>query len=286
MSFFGERHPIMEPAASDASPPVDAQQVCAAFRTLGALPGDTVIFHASFKSMGHVSGGPQTVFDGILAASAPGGTVAMPSLWYSGKPEETPGLFHVKSSPTYVGALAEALRLDPRSHRSNHWSHAVAAIGARAQELTRRHQAGQQRPAPWSDTAFASNSPWWRLYKWNALYAFIGVSMRVCTMKHAIEGALVMRHLTGIPAARRAEARATLSMDRVQRLWPYYNSEAMQEELAAEGLLSQAKLGAAKLCAIRSRPLVERTLAKLLAEPEKWLKPPFLEWIAKLEQYR
>lgn len=276
----------MVPEPGDPAVAIEAKQVCAAFRAVGAEPGDTVIFHASFKSMGHVSGGASTVFDGVLAATSPGGTVAMPSLWYSGKPEETPDRFDVKTSPTYVGALAEALRLDPRSHRSNHWSHAVAAIGARAQELTARHSAGLRRPAPWSDTAFATRSPWWRLYEWNALYAFIGVTMRVCTIKHAIEGALVMRHLASIPAARRSEARATLSMDCVQRLWPYYNSEAMQDELAAAGLLHQTKLGSATLRAIRTRPLVDTTLAKLLAEPEKWLQPPFLEWIENLERYR
>lgn len=276
----------MVPEPGDPSVEVDAKHVCAAFRAVGAVPGDTVIFHSSFKSMGHVSGGPSAVFDGVLAATSPGGTVATPSLWYSGKPEETPDRFDVQTSPTYVGALAEALRQDPRSHRSNHWSHAVAAIGARAQELTTRHSAGLKRPAPWSDTAFATRSPWWRLYQWNALYAFIGVTMRVCTMKHAIEGALVMHHLASIPAARRAEARATLSMDCVQRLWPYYNSEAMQDELAAAGLLHQTKLGSATLRAIRTRPLVETTLAILLAEPEKWLQPPFLEWIKNLERYR
>lgn len=276
----------MNPEPGDPSVEVHVHDVCDAFRAIGAVPGDTVIFHASFKSMGRVIGGPRAVFDGVLAASSPGGTVAMPSLWYSGKPEETPDRFNVKTSPTYVGALAEAMRVDPRSRRSNHWSHAVAAIGARAQELTARHSAGQKRPAPWSETAFASGSPWWRLYEWNALYAFIGVTMRVCTMKHAIEGTLVMRHLASIPAERRAEARATLSMDRVQRLWPYYNSEAMQEEFAAAGLLRQTKLGSATLRAIRTRPLVEGALAKLLNEPEKWLQPPFLEWIAQLEQYR
>jgi len=276
----------MVPEPGEHTVEVDTKQVCTAFHAVGAIPGDTVIFHASFKSMGHVNGGPSAVFDGVLAATSPGGTVAMPSLWYSGKPEETPDRFDVKTSPTYVGALAEALRLDPRSHRSNHWSHAVAAIGTRAQELTTRHSAGQKRPAPWSDTAFATHSPWWRLYQWNALYAFIGVTMRVCTMKHAIEGALVMRLLATIPAERRPEARATLTMDCVQRLWPYYNSEAMQDELATAGLLRQTKLGAATLRAIRTRPLVDTTLARVLAEPTKWLQPPFREWIANLKRYR
>lgn len=276
----------MEPEKGNPALKVDERQVRDAFQSVGAVPGDTVIFHASFKSMGTVGGGPTAVFDGVLAACAPGGTVAMPSLWYSGKPEETPDQFDPMSSPTYVGALAEALRVDPRSHRSKHWSHAVAAIGARAQELTARHGAGGNRPAPWSDTAFARVSPWWRLYEWNALYAFIGVTMRVCTMKHAIEGLLVMRQLQSIPVTRRAEARATLSMDRVQRIWPYYNSEAMQDVLANAGLLRQTLLGSATLRAIRTRPLVETTLAHLLKEPQQWLPSPFLEWIEGLEHYR
>jgi len=276
----------MEPEKGDSAVHVGKEQVRASFRAVGAVPRDTVIFHSSFKSMGTVDGGPTTIFDGVLAASGPGGTVAAPSLWYSGKPEETPDLFNVKTSPTYVGALAEALRTDHRSYRSNHWSHAVAAIGARARELTARHGAGGERPSPWSETAFARVSPWWRLYEWNALYAFIGVTMRFCTMKHAIEGQLVMEHLATVPAARRAEARAALSMDRVHRIWPFYSSEAMQEELAAEGLLLQTRLGSATLRAIRTRPLVDVTLAKLQSEPLRWFQPAFLDWVAGLEKYR
>ncbi len=60
----------------------------------------------------------------------------------------------------------------------------------------------------------------------------------------------------------------------------------MQAELAAEGLLLQTRLGSATLRAIRTRPLVDVTLAKLQSEPSRWFQPAFLDWVADLEKYR
>ena len=90
-----------------------------AFTRIGAKAGDVVMFHGSLSSMGTVDGGVTTVYDGVLAATAPHGTVAMPSLWYDGtKERENPRLFDVKTSPVYVGALAEGLRRRIRDLRT------------------------------------------------------------------------------------------------------------------------------------------------------------------------
>ena len=60
--------------------------IAAALRRLGVQPGDTVMYHGSMKSLGHVAGGAPAVIDGVLA-SAPEVTAAMPTLWYDGHPE-------------------------------------------------------------------------------------------------------------------------------------------------------------------------------------------------------
>ena len=118
---------------------ISRKDVRDAFIAAGCVPGDTVMFHSSLKSMGHVDGGAATVYDGILDAAGPCGTVAVPSLWYDGTPERTRDKFDVNTSPTYVGVIPETFRKDPRAFRSNNFSHAVCAIGARAEELTRDH---------------------------------------------------------------------------------------------------------------------------------------------------
>ena len=164
------------------------KDVCAAFKNIGAVEGDTVIFHSSLKSMGHVDGGPLTVINGVLDAAGTGGTVAAPTLWWDGKKEKTPDKFDIKNSPAYNGAIADAMRADSRSLRSNHYSHSISAIGAGATELVSEHGTGRLYPDPWNETAFSEKSPWTKLYERDALYCFIGCTMNVYTMKHWIEG--------------------------------------------------------------------------------------------------
>ena len=258
---------------------VTVEDVGRAFVSVGANPGDLLLYHGSLSSMGTVVGGPRAVIDGALRAVAPDGTVAMPTLWYHGStPPLNPADFDVRTSPSYVGALSEAMRTDPRSLRSNNFSHSVSAIGPRAVALTMDHGAGGESPAPWGYKAFADVSPWARLYEWDALYCFIGVTMAVCTMKHYIESHLVGRILRQAPQARREAMRDGLTLMDRQGVWAYYDSQKMETRLAERGLVRYGQLGSATLRAIRTRPLVDVTTGILDAEPEAWLQPAFLEW--------
>jgi aminoglycoside 3-N-acetyltransferase len=272
----------MEPEKGDPAVHVDVREVTAGFRAVGAVPGDTIIYHGSLSSMGRVDGGPTTVIDGALAAAAPGGTVAMPTLWYNGKdPQRKPEEFDPRTSPSYVGALSEGFRQDPRSVRSHHFSHSVSAIGARAVELTAGHDTCAPLHTPWSDTAFSDGSPWGRLYEWNALYCFIGVTMRVCTMKHYVESRIVAECLTQAAPERRGALSARLVRYGAPGLWGFYNSEAMGDALAQCGLVKLGKIGSATIRGIRTRPLVEETFARLRSAPQDWLPEPFIEWRAE-----
>ena len=269
----------MEHEKGDPSVKVDRRAVCAGFQAVGAGPGDTVMFHGSLSSMGTVEGGPGTVIDGVLDAVGPTGTVAMPSLWFNGKePLQNPRDFDPKTSPSYVGALSEALRADPRSCRSHDFSHSVSAIGARAAALTAGHDTCPPMHTPWSLRAFSDGSPWDRLYDWNALYAFIGVTMRVCTMKHYVETRIVAECLRQAPPERREALQARLVRFGVPGIWPFYSSEELGLQLAKEGLVTFAKVGCATVQAIRTRTLVEETFKRLRAAPEAWFREPFLGW--------
>ena len=44
------------------------ESLTSAFRDLGVQTGDTLLVHSSYKSLGQVDGGPQTVIDALLAA--------------------------------------------------------------------------------------------------------------------------------------------------------------------------------------------------------------------------
>lgn len=269
----------MIPEPGDRSIHVTAEDVCRAFRAVGAQPGDTVLYHGSLSSMGTVDGGPVTVIEGALAAVGAGGTVAMPSLWFHGMdPPQDPADFDIATSPSYVGALSEAFRCDPRSVRSDHFSHSVSAIGARAVELTSDHGAAGLHHTPWCPKAFADVSPWAHLYEWDAFYCFIGVTMRVCTMKHYMEARIVEECLQRAQASERERLEEQLSVMGRPGIWPYYNSEEMGAKLEERGLVTMSKIGSATLRAIRTRTLVDETFKALRGDPETCFGEAFLAW--------
>ncbi len=271
----------MEPEQGDPTVHVRRRDVTRAARKVGIVPGDTVMFHSSLSSMGTVVGGPDTVIDGFLEAVGPEGTVAVPTLWWH---QTDPPLrledWDPDTSPSYPGRITEHLRQRPDSVRSNNPTHSVSAIGARAAELTRNHGAAGRRPCVFGDTAFARESPWERLYQWNAAYCFIGVNFTVNTMSHYLETLLVEAALKEArPSARPALAARVQARDEAG-VWPWYDRTGMEEHLIDLGLVRFGTIGSATLRCIRARDMVDHTLAILRAEPEHWLRPDFMAWWA------
>jgi aminoglycoside 3-N-acetyltransferase len=83
------------------------EELTTEFQTLGVQPGDTLLVHSSYKSLGGVDGGPQTVVDALLATLTPAGTLIMPNF-----------------------------RKDPRAKRVFHPIYSFAIIGPQAEHLT------------------------------------------------------------------------------------------------------------------------------------------------------
>ena len=274
----------MKPECGDKNRHVTRGDVAAAAKAVGIAPGDTLMFHSSLSSMGTVIGGPDTVIDGLLDAVALGGTVAVPTLcnW---EPEEQHLVFerwNPETSPSYVGVITETLRLRPDAVRSDHATHSVAAIGARAVELTAHHGTSGLRLGPYGRSAFARRSPWERFYQWNAAYCFIGVTFRVNTMVHYVESLVVER------ALRRAkpEARSQLAEEVVgwmkPGVWPTIrvdDRETIEQMLADRGIVRYGKIGSATLRCVRARPMVDQWLAIVEGGPARWFPADFLEWL-------
>jgi aminoglycoside 3-N-acetyltransferase len=108
------------------------RSLTSAFRDLGVQTGDTLLVHSSYKSLGEVDGGPQTVIDALLAALGTDGTLIMPSFNFDfnkGKP------WDVRSTPSQMGILTEFVRKDPRAKRVFHPFYSFAIIGKHAEML-------------------------------------------------------------------------------------------------------------------------------------------------------
>ena len=276
----------MQPEIGDKSILVTRENVARAAREVGVIPGDTLMFHSSLSSMGTVVGGPDTVIDGFLDAVGPTGTVAVPTLcrWPEGQQHLALSQWDPETTPSYVGLLTEALRKRPEAVRSNHPTHSVAAIGARAVELTANHGRSGLRPGPFTPQAFAVESPWERFRQWNAAYCFIGVTFWYNTMVHYVEAVLAENALLRMPEAKREAMSEKLSGWMKPGVYSGIRIEdrlVIQDMLAAEGIVRTGKIGSATLLCARAKPMVERWVQIIEADAARWMSAEFMDWVAE-----
>ena len=101
---------------------------------LGVESGDILFIHSSFKSLGPVDGGASTVVAALEDAVGPDGLVLMPSFsLVPGDKDLRAAKWDRATTPSTVGWLTEYFRQMPGTVRSDHYSHAVAARGRRAE---------------------------------------------------------------------------------------------------------------------------------------------------------
>lgn len=104
------------------------------FRKLGVEEGDTLLVHSSYKSLGPVDGGPQTVIRALEAALGTDGdgTLIMPTFNFGFNKGEP---WDVRTTPSKMGVLTELVRLDPRAKRVFHPFYSFAVLGKHAEML-------------------------------------------------------------------------------------------------------------------------------------------------------
>ena len=104
------------------------------FQAIGVTTGDTVLVHSSYKSLGGVDGGPQTVIDACLEVLGDTGTLIMPTFNFDfckGEP------WDVRTTPSHMGAMTNMVREHPDSKRVFHPIYSFAILGKRAEFLTK-----------------------------------------------------------------------------------------------------------------------------------------------------
>lgn len=131
-------------------------------RELGLSDGDSVIVHTSFRTMGAVNGGPDTVINALLQVLGNNGNLMLPTFNYT-KPAPEP-YFDSENTPARTGIISELGRRRPDAVRSFHPAHSVSVIGPEAGYLTENHQ-----------TSFGIGSPIDRLAQTGGKILLIGV---------------------------------------------------------------------------------------------------------------
>lgn len=172
---------------------VTRSRLLADFRTLGVEPGDTIMLHASVKSVGWIVGGPDVILQSILEVVGEGGTLAMYVGWADGTydletwPEATrqaylaecPAFDPARSrAQTPWSILTERLRTWPGAFRSANPEASMAAVGARAAWLTAEHP---------MDYGYGPGSPFHKLVECGGKVLLLGSPLCNVTLLHYSE---------------------------------------------------------------------------------------------------
>jgi len=144
-----------------------------ALREAGLCPGDSLIVHSSFRSLGGVEGGPETVIDALIETVSPGGNVMLPTFNYTAHIADP--YFDPAAIACPTGIIPELVRKRPNAVRSLHPTHSVAVIGPDAAELTKDHMACR---------SVGIGSPIDRLAKMGGKILLLGVPNRSNTTVH------------------------------------------------------------------------------------------------------
>lgn len=105
------------------------QELIAGFQEIPLTPSRVVMVHNSYKSLGGVQGGAETVIDALLEWVGPQGTVLFPNFNFQSWTESH--YFDVQETPSHMGIIGELVRLRPEAIRTPHPIYSFAALGDR-----------------------------------------------------------------------------------------------------------------------------------------------------------
>lgn len=147
-------------------------------RALGLTEGDSLLIHSSYKSMGGLIGGIETLISAIREVIGETGTLLAPTLTYSFVTPDFP-VFDYVNTPSCVGAVSEYIRNMPGAVRSIHPTHSCTAIGYKQTWFTSGHENDR--------TPVGINSPFYKLREDGGKILMLGCSAHHNTSMHGVE---------------------------------------------------------------------------------------------------
>jgi len=171
---------------------------------LGIRSGMTLMVHCSLGRVGWTVGGPVTVIRALLQVLQSLGTLVMPAEsplmsdprdwdddrvkpeWHDTIRASMP-VFDPSTTPTTMGAIAEAFRTYPGTRRSNHPLVSVCANGLHAEDITGEHAL---------EFCEGRGTPFEKLYHLDSHTLLLGVGFDRCTSLHYAESLVPARRTT------------------------------------------------------------------------------------------
>lgn len=262
---------------------VTREDVKNAAKALGIAKGDTVIIHSSYKSMGEVEGGAETVISGFFDAVGEDGTLVFPTL-VAQNFTEAYQTWHI-DKPSDMGYLTNYFRLREGSIRSDQATHSVAAGGKMAKYLTETHGQTGKRVGCSGSTSFSADSPWQKMYDMDVKTVLLGVGPRKTTFRHLAEYIYVNELLDSVkahPKYEELESKLTREHEGFHGKWPGVYSPWVVRQLEKKNAVTYAKLGDAELTSFGAKIFVDTVLDALRNEEWDVIKWEGIEYKSKL----
>jgi len=261
-----------------------------AVKELGIQEGDIVLVHSSFKSLGEVDGGAETVISGFGDAIGKDGTLVLPTFVQKDFAKAY-GTWHLDKKSD-VGYLTNYFRKREGSLRSDQATHSVAAYGKYAQELTKTHGHTHKRFGNFGDTPFSADSPWEKMYQMNAKIVLLGVDALSITFRHYAEYVYMEECLNSI--------KEHPDYDKMKKMlwcfekpgvWPHVNNMVMYDRMVEKGFATESFCSNAKFICIPAKEFVDATLKALrsfdeeiLWRTEYWDTDAWINWTKDLRE--
>lgn len=121
---------------------IDKEDLIRDLKQAGITEGALLHLKVSLKAIGKIEGGPNTLLDALIETVGSEGTLVIDSFITSYPlplSEENAKTISTEESPSYAGALANAMIQHPNSVRSKHPIQRFTAIGKLAHELMDNH---------------------------------------------------------------------------------------------------------------------------------------------------
>jgi aminoglycoside 3-N-acetyltransferase len=208
-------------------------------RSLGVVPGQILLVHASLRRIGRVSGGASDVLVALREVLGGDATLVVPTstadnsdtsrLYLTrtqGMTADEIGRYRDEMPPftperpsVGMGRIAECVRTAPGAVRSQHPQTSFAALGPRARTLMTGHRL---------DCHLGESSPLGRLYEASAWVLLMGVGYEACTCFHLAE----YRYL---PLPPRQVYRCVIAEQGQRQWWSYEDVVLDDRDFAALG---------------------------------------------------
>ncbi len=165
------------------------QDIVKNLEKLGIKKGDKLLVHASYKALGAVDGGIETVIEAFKEAVGEEGTLMFPTFTYENVNGQNP-VFNIKTSPSCVGMVPEVFRHGDGVVRSLHPTHSLAVWGKDKEYYVENHHQDQN--------CLDKNSPIMKLKNNGGKILLVGCGLKKNTLLHGLEIALKVPYAFGV----------------------------------------------------------------------------------------